>query len=386
MSEGANPTSKEELGGLEDSKFFGWICESKDCLGKMVWSRFKPKEWRETDVDIKVECCGICMSDLSTATSGWGPTRYPICVGHEIVGKVVRVGKEVKNVSLGQRVGVGAQSGSCLACEECKKLNEPYCVKGQIGTYNGKYKDGSGLSQGGYSNYCRVPAHFAIPIPDSLESVVAAPMMCGGITVYSPLKENGCGTPGFERVGIVGIGGLGHFGLIFAKALGAKRILAVSHSNSKESLARELGATDFLATANSKGGEDGFKKHARSLDLLVVTNNNADMPIHKYLGLVRPKGKVIHVGLPEDPVMPTPIGKLLATGAFLGGSMIGGTKLIREMLELTAEQKLRPLVEVRSMADANQTVLDMHAGKPRFRYVLVNQDHDLHQQRGGPKL
>lgn len=354
-----------------DSHFVGWVGHDKNCIGNMKWEQYTPKKWTETDVEIKIECCGVCASDLHTARSGWGPTRYPCLVGHEIVGTVAKLGKDVKHLKVGQRVGVGAQSGSCLECNACKHGDEPWCEKGLVGTYNGEYPNGGGFSMGGYAKYSRVPAHFAVPIPDSLDSVVAAPLMCGGVTVYNPLKTNGCGQEGFKRVGIVGIGGLGHFGLIFAKALGAEKITAISHTHSKEDLARKLGATDFIAT----GDKDAYAAHARSLDLLIVTNNNSDMPVDKYISLVRPHGKVVAVGVPEGELMPTPLANLAFTGVFLGGSLIGGPGIIKEMLELTAKQNLKPMIEVRNMKDANQVIPDMDAGKPRFRYVMVNEDY-----------
>jgi D-arabinose 1-dehydrogenase-like Zn-dependent alcohol dehydrogenase len=250
---------------------------------------------------------------------------------------------------------------------------EPWCDEGAVGTYDGDYSqtDGSGFSMGGYAKYSRVPAHFAVHIPDGLPSTVAAPLMCGGVTVYNPLKSNGCGSAGFKRVGVVGIGGLGHFALIFAKALGAERITAISHTHSKEELARNLGATDFIAT----GDKDPYTPHRRSLDLLVLTNNNADMPISDYITLIRPHGKIVAVGMPEKPCMPTPLPALASNGVFLGGSMIGSPSMIKEMLELADKQNLKPLIEERDMKDANQVVADMEAGKPRFRYVMVNKDY-----------
>ncbi|KAJ1044020.1 hypothetical protein NDA10_003758 [Ustilago hordei] len=178
---------------------------------------------------------------------------------HEIVGTVARVDKEVKGFKIGDRVGVGAQSDSCKKCEPCKAGKEPRCDNGIVGTYNGDYSktDGSGFSMGGYAKYSRAPAHFAVHIPESLPSAVAAPLMCGGITVYNPPKFNGCGTEGFKRVGVVGIGGLGHFAFIFAKALGAQKITAISHTHSKEELTRKLCATDFIAS----GDKDPYAPH-----------------------------------------------------------------------------------------------------------------------------
>lgn len=297
-----------------------------------------------------------------------------VCFSHEIVGTVSRVGKEVTGFKIGDRVGVGAQSDSCKQCGACQEGLEPWCEGGIVGTYNGDYSktDGSGFSMGGYAKYSRVPAHFAVHIPDELPSVVAAPLMCGGVTVYNPLKTNGCGTEGVKRVGVVGIGGLGHFALLFAKALGAEKITAISHTHSKEKLARELGATDFIASAD----KDAYAPHKRSLDLLILTNNNADMPIHEYLSLVRPHGKVVAVGIPEQPCQPTPLPALAFTGVFLGGSLIGGPSVIKEMLQLAAKQNLKPMIEQRDMSDANQVLKDMDAAKARFRYVMVNKDYE----------
>ncbi|EPQ26191.1 uncharacterized protein PFL1_06127 [Pseudozyma flocculosa PF-1] len=360
----------------QDSHFVGWIGHDNKAIGNMKWEPYTPKQWEETDVEIAIEACGICASDLHTLRSGWGPANYPLCVGHEIVGHVVRLGNEVKHLRLNQRVGVGAQSGSCLECEECSQGLEPWCRRGLVGTYNGKFKDKQGnpigASYGGYAKFSRVPAHFAVPIPDGLDSAVAAPLMCGGVTVYNPLRTNGCGQEGFKRVGVVGIGGLGHFALLFAKALGAEKITAISQTRSKEELARKLGATDFIATSE---GPDVFAQHRRSLDLLITCNNNGDMPLDKYLTLVRPLGKIVAVGIPEEKMMPTPLAQLAFSGVFLGGSLIGGPGVIQEMLELAAKQNLEPMIEKRNMKDANQAVVDMEAGKPRFRYVLINEDY-----------
>lgn len=172
-------------------KFQGWLgLDPSSAQGNMQWKEYEPKTWEETDVDIKVSHCGICGSDLHTLRSGWAPTIYPCCVGHEIVGTAVRVGSKVeKNIKVGDRVGVGAQSSSCLKpeCEECASGMENHCPR-MVGTYNGKYPDGS-KSNGGYADYCRAPSHFVIKIPDSISSADAAPMLCGGITAYSPLKK-----------------------------------------------------------------------------------------------------------------------------------------------------------------------------------------------------
>jgi alcohol dehydrogenase (NADP+) len=159
----------------------------------------------------------LCRSDLHTLRSGWGESLYPQVVGHEIVGIAIRVGKDIKHVKVGDRVGVGAQSDSCRQCDECQASRESYCRKGQVGTYNGKFSDGS-KSYGGYGDFSRVPGHFVVKVPDSISSAIAAPMLCGGVTVYSPLRQYGAGTERKE-VGIIGIGGLGHFVRNFSRHL-----------------------------------------------------------------------------------------------------------------------------------------------------------------------
>lgn len=337
----------------------------------MKWQSYEPKTWDETDVDIKVTHCGICGSDLHTLRSGWAPTIYPCCVGHEVVGTAVKVGSKVENgIKVGDRVGVGAQSSSCLKpdCEECASGMENHCMN-MVGTYNGNYGDGS-KSYGGYSDYCRAPSHFVLKIPDSISSEEAAPMLCGGITVFAPLKKNGCG-PG-KKVGIVGVGGLGHFGILYAKALGADSVTAISRSAAKKEDAMKLGADKYIATNDDK---DWATHHARSLDLIVSTVSSPNMPLEQYLTLLRTNGTFIQVGAPEDRMPAFNAFSLIAKGCKIGGSAIGAPHEIAEMLELTAKKGVKPWIQKRPLKDANQAVVDMNAGKARYRYVLVNEAH-----------
>jgi len=348
-----------------DHKFFGWVAKDKNSIGNLVWEEYTPKTWEEDDVEIKISHCGICASDLHTLRSGWGPTNYPAVVGHEIVGKIIRVGKNVKDLKVGDRVGVGAQSGSCKNCAQCKEGEEPYCEGGMIGTYNGVYPNKS-KSYGGYAEYSRLPAQLVFKIPDNIPSAIVAPMMCGGVTVYSPLKYNGAG-PG-KKVGIIGIGGLGHFGILFAKALGCEEILAISRSESKKKDALEIGATKYLAMEN----KDDVKANGRSLDLIICTANSADMPLNDYLSLLKHNGKLIFVGVPEEPFKEFGVGPLIFGRKYMGGSLIGGTKDINDMLELASKQNIKSWVNERPMKEANQAVQDMEDNKARYRFVLVN--------------
>lgn len=296
-----------------------------------------------------------------------GQSLYPCCVGHEITGIAVKVGSNVKHIRVGDRVGVGAQSGSCLDCEECLNGEEHYCSR-MVGTYNGKYPDGS-KSYGGYADYCRAPAHFAVKIPDSLSLAEAAPMLCGGVTVWNPLVKNGAG-PG-KRVGIVGLGGLGHFGVLWAKALGCDEVVVISRTNSKKDDAMNMGATKFIATE-----EEGWaKKNSRSLDLIVSTVSSPNMPLAQYFQLLRTHGQFIQVGAPEDKIPAFSAFALIAKGCKMGGSCIGSPEDISGMLKFAAEKNIHPFIQERPMKDANQAVVDMDDGKARYRYVLVNEKH-----------
>jgi alcohol dehydrogenase (NADP+) len=214
------------------------------------------------------------------------------CVGHEIIGHAVRVGKNVKDIKVGDRVGVGAQGRSCLSpeCPDCSVGRENYCRRpGRASTYNSRYPGDEGKSYGGYADYNRTHHAFVFKIPDSIPSELAAPMMCAGVTVYSPLKKNGCG-PG-KTVGIVGVGGLGHFGVLFAKALGADKVVGISASKRDEVLS--LGADQYIATDDDEGWQ---KNNAKTIDLIISTASSEKMPFSDYLSLLKVGGELIQVG------------------------------------------------------------------------------------------
>ena len=206
-----------------------------------------------------------------------------------------------------------------------------------------------------------------IPIPEGIDSADAAPMLCGGITTYAPLKNNGCG-PG-KRVGIVGVGGLGHFGVLWAKALGADYVVGISRQASKREDVLQLGADAYIATEDDEGWH---KKHANNLDIIICTVSSPKMPLRHYLGLLRARGIFVQVGAPEEDLPPISAFDLIAKEKRIGGSGIGPPGQIREMLKLAADKGVKPWVEKRSMRDANQAVVDMEAGKARYRYTLCN--------------
>ncbi|GAA5970280.1 hypothetical protein JCM11641_001647 [Rhodosporidiobolus odoratus] len=317
--------------------------------------------------------CGACASDLHTISNGWGYTSYPQVIGDEIFGTVVRAGSQVKHLKEGDLVGVGAQNDSCLACENCKANRERYCDRGAIGTYNATYyregPDKGQKSWGGYADYHRAPAHFVLKIPDGLDPAIAAPMLCGGVTVFSPLKHYGAYNEA-KDVGIIGIGGLGHFGLLFSQALGAN-VTAISHSESKRADAEKMGADRFIATHS--GNQDDFKPHFRSLDLIIATSNDEKMPLDGYLSHLRPYGKLVLVGVPEAPLPTITPFQLIANGVALAGSAIGSPSEIRDMLALAAAQNVKSWIVKKPIEEANEVVVKVHQEGARYRYVLVKQ-------------
>ncbi|TMW61695.1 hypothetical protein Poli38472_010759 [Pythium oligandrum] len=316
------------------------------------------------DVEIAISHCGICGSDLHTISGGWGGANYPVIPGHEIIGTITSIGSDVKHLKVGDRVGVGAMVFSCLekdTCKECSTDKESYCKK-SVFTYNGKYADGQ-PSYGGYAEYVRVSGHYAFKIPEVIPSDVAAPLLCAGVTVYTPLKAHV--KPG-QRVGVVGIGGLGHLGLQFIRALGAEPV-AFSQSPNKEQAARELGAVDFINLSNP----DDLARAQRSVDVLLVTADAKNQKYDTYMSTIAIGGTLIMVGVPDDNMVFRPF-SLVAGGISVVGSLIGGIKDTVDMLALAAEKNVRPVIQKLPMSEANQGIKMVDEGRVRYRVVLEN--------------
>ncbi|KAL1411590.1 hypothetical protein Q8F55_002554 [Vanrija albida] len=329
-------------------------------------TKYTPRAFTEDDVVIKIDACGVCGTDLHVMTCGWGEhDQFPAITGHEIVGHVVRAGANTAH-KVGDRVGVGAQGASCGECVNCRNHEEPYCIKGFVGTYQGPTGDAvQPYTQGGYADYYQGPGHFAVKIPDGLPSEVAAPLLCAGVTVYAPLSYYGAKAG--KKVGIVGIGGLGHLGVQFAKALGAE-VYAISHSDRKRADAATLGATGFINTHD--GADKVLAEHRASFDMILSTSDQDDMPMNElYLPLLKARGQFISVGLPNDGL--PKLGWALL-GKTVTGSLVGSPRELEDMFKLALEKDIRPWIETRPMSEATQTVNDMYAGKAKFRYVLVN--------------
>ncbi|KFA68918.1 hypothetical protein S40285_05441 [Stachybotrys chlorohalonatus IBT 40285] len=327
---------------------------------------FKPKPFGDYDIDVKIIACGVCGSDVHTATGGWGNKNWPLVPGHEIIGHAVKVGSKVTTVKVGDRVGVGAQISACLDCPTCKDDNETYC-KEQMDTYGSVYPDGT-LAHGGYSSHIRALEHFTFPIPDKLQTELVAPMLCAGLTAYSPLVRNGAG-PG-KKVGILGIGGIGHFGVLFSKALGAKTY-AISRTSSKKDDALAMGADGFLETR-----VDGWsKEHEMTFDLILSTaSSNDDFDLAPYLSLLKVHGKFIAVGLPEGEGWRVSPQSLLSNGCLIGSSHLGSRKETLDMLKLAADKGIKSWVETIPVGEAGcgEALRRVHENNVRYRFTLTD--------------
>ena len=314
--------------------------------------QYEPAGLGPWDVEVAITHCGICHSDIHLIDNDWGISSYPLVPGHEIIGTVEDAGAEVKHLKKGQRVGVGWQRGSCLVCEQCLKGNENLCPENRA-TCVGNH--------GGFAERIRVDSRFAFPIPDALASENAAPLLCGGATVYSPLKNYGI-VPSM-RIGVIGIGGLGHLALQFANAFGCE-VTAFSSTPDKEKEAGSFGAHRFIASANLAAP----KKAAGSLDFILSTVF-ANLDWNTYLQLLRPNGKLCFVGVPAAPIQ-IHIGALLGGQKSVCASVIGSRNTIREMLDFAARHDIQAKTEVLPMAEVNKAIEKVRANKARYRMVL----------------
>ncbi|KAK9455618.1 chaperonin 10-like protein [Dipodascopsis uninucleata] len=352
--------------------FEGFAVFSSDTWSKPKRREYTPRPFEDCDVDIKVSACGVCGSDVHTVTGGWGGCPYPLVVGHEIVGTVVRVGPKCKTgVQVGQRVGVGAQAFACLNCPQCAEDNEIYC-RHQRDTYGSAYPDGS-ITQGGYASHVRIHEYFVFPIPEKLVSEDVAPMLCGGATAFSPLYRNGAG-PG-KKVGIIGIGGIGHFGILFGKALGAE-VIAISRTDAKKADALALGADGFIATAE----KDWAEKHIMTFDVIVnCANSSKNFDIASYMSLMKVNGRFINVGLPEGDGFKINPFSMLKNGVLFGFSHIASRKEILKMLDIAAEQNIKPWIEKIPVGEegCGQALSRCHANDVRYRFTLTDYEKEF---------
>ncbi|WP_289658672.1 NAD(P)-dependent alcohol dehydrogenase [Flavobacterium panacagri] len=313
------------------------------------------------DVEIEILYCGICHSDLHTARNEWHGTIYPIVPGHEIVGRITKVGEHVKGFKVGDLAGVGCMVDSCRECEHCKNDQEQFCDEGNIQTFNSPDKHLGGQTYGGYSQSITVDESFVLHISDKLNLAAVAPLLCAGITTYSPLKHWKVG-PG-QKVGIVGIGGLGHMGIKIAKAMGA-HVVVFTTSLSKTDDAKRLGADEVVLSTD----ETQMAQHARSLNF-ILDCVSAEHNIDSYLNLLKVDGTLTLVGAPMDPLPVTSFSLILGRRSF-SGSLIGGIKETQEMLDFCAEHNITSDVEVIGVNDVNDAYERLLKGDVKYRFVI----------------
>jgi uncharacterized zinc-type alcohol dehydrogenase-like protein len=314
------------------------------------------------DVLIEIKFAGICHSDIHTARGEWGDIKYPIVPGHEIAGIVTEVGSEVTKYKVGDRVGVGCMVDSCGECENCKKGLEQYCLVGNTMTYDGVDKYGH-ITQGGYSTHIVVTEGFVVRIPDGIELDAAAPLLCAGITTYSPLHHWNAG-PG-KKVAIIGLGGLGHMAVQIAHAMGAE-VTVLSQSLRKQEDGLRLGADHYYATSDP----ETFETLASTFDLIINTVS-AVIDLNAYLGLLAVDGTMVNVGAPPEPLSLEAFSVIPWRRSF-AGSMIGGIQETQEMLDFCAEHGIGAEIEVISadkIDDAWERVL---ASDVKYRFVIDN--------------
>lgn len=313
------------------------------------------------DVEIEILFCGICHSDLHSARNEWHGTIYPIVPGHEIVGRVINVGEHVKNYKVGDLAAVGCMVDSCRECEYCKEDLEQFCEPGNTLTFNSPEKHIGGQTYGGYSESIVVDEHFVLRVPENLDLAGTAPLLCAGITTYSPLKHWKVGPD--SKVGVVGIGGLGHMAIKIAKAMGA-HVTVFTTSQSKFEDAKRLGADEVVL---SKDAEQ-MKAHANKLNV-IIDCVSAQHNMDEYLALLRVDGALVLVGAPMEP-LPVTSFSLIGGRKSFAGSNIGGIKETQEMLDFCAEHNITADVEVIGVNDVNDAYERLVKGDVKYRFVI----------------
>jgi len=328
-------------------------------LGPFSFDRRDPKEH---DVVLEIKYCGICHSDIHNVRSEWFPGMYPMVPGHEIAGVVTKVGSKVTKFKVGDHAGVGCFVDSCRTCDHCKDGLDQYCLEGSTMTYNGYERDGETITYGGYSNMIVVDENYTLHIPDSISLDKAAPLLCAGITLYSPLSHWKAG-PG-KKVGIMGMGGLGHMGVKIAVALGAE-VTVLSHSDKKREDAMKMGAHHFVVTKD----ESAMKQFAGKLDLIINTISSHEINMGSFFELLKLDGTLVSVGAPEKPLTIHPFPLIMMRRSY-AGSVIGSIKETQEMLNFCAKHKITPEIELITPDQINTAYERVLKSDVRYRFVM----------------
>ena len=335
---------------------------ASDAQSKLAPFEFQRRELREHDVQMEVLFCGVCHSDLHQARNEWKNSIYPVVPGHEIVGRVTAVGPDVTRHKVGDLVGVGCLVDSCRTCPSCEEGLEQYCENGWVGTYNGADRITGDITLGGYSTQLVVDEDFVLSVPKNLDPAGTAPLLCAGITLYSPLRTWGAG-PG-KKVGIVGLGGLGHMGVKLAHAMGAHVVLFTT-SQSKVEDAKRLGADEVVISKNP----EEMEAHANSFDLIVNTVA-AQHDLNPFLNLLRRDGTMALVGAPEHDHPSPQVFNLIMKRRRLAGSLIGGIAETQEMLDFCGEHGITSDIEVIPMQQINDAYERMLKSDVKYRFVI----------------
>lgn len=317
---------------------------------------------KSTDVEIDILYCGICHSDLHTARNEWGGAVYPVVPGHEIIGRISKVGENVSKFKVGQIVGVGCMVDSCQHCENCHNDLEQFCTEGNTFTYNSVDKNLNGkMTYGGYSENVVVDEKFVLSIPENLDLAATAPLLCAGITTYSPLKRWGAG-PG-KKVGVIGLGGLGHMAIKIAKAMGSSVVVCTT-SVSKIEDAKRLGADEVILSNNA----EQLAQHASSLHLIIDTVS-AEHDINSYLQLLKVEGTLVLVGAPTDQ-LPVSAFSLIRNRRNFAGSLIGGIAETQEMLDFCGKHNIVSDIEMINVSDINNAYERLLKSDVKYRFVI----------------
>ena len=327
----------------------------------LVPYEFERRELGSHDVALDISYAGICHSDIHQVAEEWGPAIFPMVPGHEIAGIATAVGTKVSKFSVGDKIGVGVFVDSCRNCESCQKGLQQYCVEGMTGTYNGLERDGKTVAMGGYSNNFVINEDYAVRIPANLPMDGVAPLLCAGITLYSPIKHWGV-KPGM-KVAVMGLGGLGHMGVKFAVAMGAE-VTVLSHSPNKQADAIAMGAHHFVSTKDT----NNLTPLAKSFDLILNTVS-AELVINDYLNLLKLDGTMVVIGLPGKPYE-VHVGTLLNGRRSIAGSMIGGIPEMQEMLDFCAKNSIVSDVEVIKADYINEAYKRTVASDVKYRFVI----------------
>ncbi|WP_242124252.1 NAD(P)-dependent alcohol dehydrogenase [Sphingobium sp. Sx8-8] len=334
---------------------------AKDAQSPLAPFHFERRDLRDEDVAIEILYCGVCHSDLHQARNDWHSSMYPLVPGHEIVGTVTAVGPKVSKMAVGQKVAVGCMVDSCLSCDQCDRGMEQMCRKGATMTYNGKDRQTGDLTFGGYSDHIVVREEFVLTVPDSLDMERAAPLLCAGITTWSPLREWKVG-PG-SRVGVIGLGGLGHMAVKLAAGLGAD-VTVITTSPEKEADALKLGANRVLLSKDP----EAMKKGRSSFDLIIDTVPVAH-DIQPYLPLLDVESTLVLVGA-IDMLPSFHSGHILGGRRRIAGSPIGGIAETQELLDFCAEKNILPECETIAIQDINGAYERMERSDVKYRFVI----------------